>query len=83
MMIPLGLASFFLLGRIAERTHVALALLAVLVGAFCRFALYGLAAREYTAAGALVVLGLIGLSKLMNQFEIRRKSRETGENQKS
>jgi hypothetical protein len=83
IMMALGLASFFLLGRIGERTHVALALLAVLVGAFCLFALYGLAGREYPAAGAVVVLGLIGLFKLMNQFEIRRKSRRTGENQKA
>ena len=72
--MALGLGSFFLLGRIAERTHVALALLAVLIGAFCLFTLYGLAGREDPAAGALVVLGLIGLFKLMNQFEIRRKS---------
>jgi hypothetical protein len=74
IMMALGLGSFFLLGRIAERTHVALALLAVLIGAFSLFTLYGLAGREDPAAGALVVFGLIGLFKLMNQFEIRRKS---------
>ena len=75
--MALGLGSFFLLGRIAERTHVALALLAVLIGAFCLFTLYGLAGREDPAAGALVVLGLIGVFKLMNQFEIRRKANHT------
>ncbi len=75
--MALGLGSFFLLGRIAERTHVALALLAVLIGAFCLFTLYGLAGREDPAAGALVVLGLIGVFKLMNQFEIRRKANRT------
>ena len=72
-MMALGLASFFLIGRVAERTHVALALLGVLIGGFCLFALYGLAGHEYPAAGAFVVLGLIGMFKLMNQFEIRRK----------
>src|SRR5690349_13182073 len=60
-MIALGLASFFLAGRIVERTHVALALLIVLIGGFCLLALYGLTGREYPAASALVVLGLIGL----------------------
>ena len=74
IMMALGIGSFFLLGRIAARTHVALALLTVLIGAFCLFTLYGLAGREDPAAGALVVLGLIGLFKLMNQFEIRHKS---------
>ena len=72
--MALGLASFFFSGRIAERTHVALTLLAVLTGGFCLFVLYGLAGREYPAAGALMVLGLIGLFKLMNQFEIRSNS---------
>jgi len=71
--ITIGLASFFFAGRIMERTHVALALLSVLVGGFCLFVLYGLSGREYPIAGALVVLGLIALFKLMNQFEIRRK----------
>ena len=75
--MALGLGSFFRLGRIAERTHVALALLAVLIGAFCLFTLYGLAGREDPAAGALVVLGLIGVFKLMNQFGIRRKANRT------
>jgi hypothetical protein len=73
-MMALGLGNFFLLDRIAARTHVALALLTVLIGAFCLFTLYGLAGREDPTAGALVVLGLIGLFKLMNQFEIRHKS---------
>ena len=69
-MMTIGLASFFFAGRIMERTHVALALLSVLVGGFCLFVLYG---RSGPIAGALVVLGLIALFKLMNQFEIRRK----------
>ena len=74
-MIACGLTSFFLAGRTSERTHVALAMLVVLIGAFCLFTLFGLAGRDYPALGALVVLGLIGLFKLMNQFEIRRGPR--------
>ncbi len=74
IIMTLGIGSFLLLGRVAARTHVALALLTVLIGAFCLFTLYGLAGREDPTAGALVVLGLIGLFKLMNQFEIRHKS---------
>ena len=73
LMMALGLASFFLEGRIAERTQSGLALLGVLVGGFCLFVLYGLIGSEYPAAGALVVIGLIGMFKLMNQFEMRRK----------
>ena len=69
-----GLLSFFLAGRVSERTHVALALVTVLIGGFSLFVLFGLAGRHQPWAGALVVLGLIGLFKLMNQFEIRRKN---------
>ena len=73
-----GLSSFFLAGRVSERTHVALSLVTVLIGAFSLFVLFGLAGRQQPWAGALVVLGLIGLFKLMNQFEIRRKNRGPG-----
>jgi len=58
---------------VSERTHVALAMLVVLVGGFCLFTLFGLVGREIPVAGSLVLLGVIGLFKLMNQFEIRRK----------
>jgi CHASE2 domain-containing sensor protein len=71
--IACGMTSFFLAGRVSERTHVALAMLVVLVGGFCLFTLFGLVGREIPLAGSLVLLGLIGLFKLMNQFEIRRK----------
>jgi len=71
-MIACGVASFFLAGRVTERTHVALAMLVVLIGGFCLFVLFGLVGREIPMAGVLVLLGLIGLFKLMNQFEIRR-----------
>ena len=72
-MIACGVTSFFLAGRVSERTHVALAMLVVLVGGFCLFTLFGLVGREIPVAGSLVLLGVIGLFKLMNQFEIRRK----------
>jgi prepilin signal peptidase PulO-like enzyme (type II secretory pathway) len=71
-MVMCGLTSFFLAGRVTERTHVALAMLVVLIGGFCLFALFGLVGREIPVAGALVLLGLIGLFRLMNQFEVRR-----------
>ena len=71
-MIACAVTSFFLAGRVTERTHVALAMLVVLIGGFCLFVLFGLVGRELPIAGFLVFLGLIGLFKLMNQFEIRR-----------
>src|SRR6516164_8521954 len=71
-MVMCGLTSFFLAGRVTERTHVALALLVVLIGGFCLFALFGMIGREIPVAGGLLFLGLIGLFKLMNQFEMRR-----------
>ena len=71
-MIACGAASFFLAGRVTERTHVALAMLVVLIGGFCLFVIFGLVGREIPIAGFFVILGLIGLFKLMNQFEIRR-----------
>jgi small neutral amino acid transporter SnatA (MarC family) len=72
-MVACGMTSFFLAGRVTERTHMALAMLVVLVGGFCLFALFGLVGREIPVAGGLVLLGLIGLFKLMSQFEGRRK----------
>ena len=72
-MIICGVTSFFLAGRVTGRTHAALAALVVLIGGFCLFTLFGLVGREIPVAGSLVLLGLIGLFKLMSQFEIRRK----------
>jgi hypothetical protein len=72
-MIACGVMSFLLVGRVTERTHGALAALVVLIGSFCLFTLFGLVGREIPAVGSLVLLGLIGLFKLMSQFEIRRK----------
>jgi hypothetical protein len=72
-MVACGVTSFFLAGRVTERTHSALAALVVLIGGFCLFTLFGLVGREIPAAGSLVLLGLIGLFKLMNQFETPQK----------
>jgi ABC-type thiamin/hydroxymethylpyrimidine transport system permease subunit len=69
-MIACGMTSFFLDGRVTERTHVALAMLVMLISGFC---LFGLVGREIPVVGCLVLLGLIGLFKLMSQFEVRRK----------
>jgi CHASE2 domain-containing sensor protein len=71
-MIGCGLVSFFLAGRVTARTHVALAMLIALIGGFSLFALLGPLGQENPAIGALIILALIGLFKLMNQFEIRR-----------
>jgi hypothetical protein len=73
-MVACGVTSFFLAGRVTERTRSALGALVVLIGGFCLFTLFGLVGREIPVAGSLVFLGLIGLFKLMNLFEIRRKS---------
>jgi hypothetical protein len=72
-MIACGVTSFLLAERVTQRTHAALAALLVLIGGFCLFTLFGLVGRKIPVAGALVLLGLIGLFKMMNQFEIRRK----------
>jgi len=72
-MIGCRMRSFLLAGRVTERTHVALAMIVVLIGGFCLFTLFGLVGREIPVVGCLVVLGLIGLFKLMSQFEVRRK----------
>jgi hypothetical protein len=72
-MVACALISFFLAGRVSERTHVALAMLIALIGGFGLLTLLAPAGREIPIVGALIVLGLISLFKLMNQFEIRRK----------
>jgi hypothetical protein len=65
--------SFLLAGRVSPRTHVALAVLGVLIGGFSLLVLSGLAGRETPLLGVIVLLLLIGLFKLMNQFEIQRR----------
>jgi hypothetical protein len=77
-MFGCGLLSFFLAGRTSARTHVALAMLVVLIGGFSLLTLFGLAGRETPVVGGLLFVGLIGLFKLMNQFEIRRRHAPPG-----
>jgi hypothetical protein len=72
-MIGCGLFSFLLAGRASPRTHIALALLVVLIGGFSLLILFGPAGRETPLLGAIVLVLLIGLFKLMNQFEIQRR----------
>lgn len=72
-MIGCSLIGFLLAGRVSQRTHVALAMLVVLIGAFSLLALLGPAGGETPIAGGLILVGLIGLFKLMNQFEIQRR----------
>lgn len=74
-MILLGavLACFFLAGRASQKTNVALALLVALIGAFSLLVLFGLAGGETPLVGGLILFALIGLFKLMNQFEVQRR----------
>jgi hypothetical protein len=76
VMILCGLASFLLMGRIAERTHVALAMLGVLTGGFALLVLFGGALYDNPLAAAFVLLLLVALFKLMSQFESSRKRRK-------
>jgi hypothetical protein len=72
-MMLLGLASFLLFGRVSERTHVALAMLSVLIGAFGLFVLFGGSLSKNPLGAAFILLLLIALFKLMSQFEGGRK----------
>ncbi len=72
-MILVGLCSFLLAGRVAEKTHVALAMLIGLIGGFSLLGLLVALGHANAAAAIAVLAGLIGLFKLMNQFEITRK----------
>src|SRR5260221_9926565 len=68
-MMLCGLISFLLVSRISERTHVALAMLAVLIGGFGLLVLFGGLFYESPIAAVVVLLLLIGLFKFMSQFE--------------
>ena len=50
-------------------------MLVVLIGGFCLFTLFGLVGHEIPLVGCLVFLCLVGLFKLMNQFERFAESR--------
>ena len=75
-MMLLGLASFLLFGRVSERTHVALAMLSVLIGAFGLFVLFGGSLSKNPLGAAFILLLLIALFKLMSQFEGSRKPKK-------
>jgi hypothetical protein len=68
-MVLCGLASFLLLRRVSERTHVALAMLSVLCGAFGLLVLFGGWLFDNPLAAVLVLLLLVALFKFMSQFE--------------
>jgi hypothetical protein len=77
VMMLCGLASFLLLGRISARTHVALAMLGMLAGAFALLVLFGGFLYENPGAAVLALLLLVGLFKLMSLFEASRKPDRT------
>jgi hypothetical protein len=72
VMMLVGVASFLLMGRVSERTHVALAMLSVLTGAFGLMVLFGGLLYENPLTAGFVLLLLIALFKFMSQFESNR-----------
>ena len=78
-MMLCGLVSFFLRGRVSERTHVALAMLNVLCGAFGLLVLFGGSLYTSPVAAVFVVLLLFVLFKFMSQFESSRGGKPTKE----
>jgi Flp pilus assembly protein TadB len=74
-MMLCGLASFLLLGRVAERTHVALAMMAMLAGGFGLFVLFGGALYENPIVASGAILLLTAFFKLMSQFEANRRAK--------
>jgi hypothetical protein len=73
-MVVCGLAGFALAGRASPRTQAALALLGVLIGGFALLVLFGPSAGRNPLFGGFILAGLVGLFKLMNQFEIQRRT---------
>jgi hypothetical protein len=74
VMMLCGVLSFLLLGRVSERTHVALAMLVVLIGGFGELVLFGRFLYENSVAAVIVLLLVIGMLKFMSQFESNRKA---------
>lgn len=72
-MILCGVASFALTGRVAERTHVALAMLSVLIGGFGLFVLFGGYLYSNPAGAVVAMLLLIAVFRFMSQFETWRR----------
>jgi hypothetical protein len=73
-MMLCGLFSFLLLGRASSRTHVALALLSILIGAFSLLVLFGGLLYRNPIAAMFALLLLVGMFKLMSLFESGSKS---------
>jgi hypothetical protein len=73
-MMLCALASCFLAGHVAERTRTAFAMFVVLIGGFGLLVLFGGLIYDYPIAAVGLVFLLIGLFKLMNQFESARRS---------
>ena len=71
--IAISLLSFFSSGRVSERFHVALSLVVLLIAAFGILLLMGTSGHLTGLLGGLAFIGLVGVCKLMNQFEITRK----------
>lgn len=72
-MMLCGVISFLALSRASERTHVALAMLAVLIGGFGELVLFGHFLYENSVAAVIVLLLLTGTLKFMSQFESNRR----------
>ncbi len=64
-----SIASFALLGRIKERTHVAIAMLAMLIGGFALLVLFGGYIFQHPLIAMLVLGLLFGLFRLMSLYE--------------
>lgn len=78
VMVICGFSSWLLYGRASERTHVALAMFVVLVGAFGLLVLLGGVLHREPLAAIVLFLLLLALFKLMSQFEARRRNDRTG-----
>ena len=74
-MMLCGLLSFLLLGRASERTHVALAMLGMLIGGFGLLVLFGGALYDNPLVAIVVLLLLVVGFKFMSQFEAHRRSK--------
>jgi hypothetical protein len=74
LMMICALASALLVGRASERTHVALAMVVVLVGGFAMLVLFGGFLYRFPLAAVAAVIVLTGLFKLLNRFEARPKT---------
>jgi hypothetical protein len=72
-MMLCGVISFLALGRISERTHVALAMLVVLIGGFGELVLFGRFFYENPVGAVIVLLLVIGTLKFISQFETSRR----------